>query len=91
MAEAANLWQDVSVPPPGETDDHLKASDQLKMHPKASGREAIDALLRQRLRGARREAIVTFAAEAAGTPLDLDINLEAAGIELGLKAATDLD
>jgi len=48
-------------------------------------REAIDAWLREQARRARHEAIVAYAAEMAGTDLDLDPQLEAAGIESLLK------
>jgi len=37
--------------------------------------------LRQQLRKARHEQIAAYAAEMAGTDLDLDPDLEAAGIE----------
>lgn len=50
-------------------------------------RAAIQAWLRQRRKVARRQAIAAFAAECAGTPLDLDAELEAAAAEdlLGLE------
>ncbi len=44
-------------------------------------REAIDFWLRQQLRSARHDAIAAYAAESAGTMLDLDADLEATGIE----------
>ena len=44
-------------------------------------REAIDSWLRQQQRKARHEAIAAYAKEMAGTPLDLDPDLEAAGID----------
>jgi hypothetical protein len=44
-------------------------------------REAIDLWLRHQLRKARHDAIATWAQEMAGTYLDLDTNLESAGIE----------
>jgi hypothetical protein len=44
-------------------------------------REAIDLWLRQQLRKARHEAIASYAAEMAGSNLDLDPELESAGIE----------
>jgi hypothetical protein len=47
--------------------------------------EALDLWLRQQVRKARYEAIAAFAAEYAGTALDLDVDLEAAGIEHLLK------
>lgn len=44
-------------------------------------REAIDWWLRQQRRQARHEAIAAYAAEMAGVDLDLDRDLESAGIE----------
>ena len=44
-------------------------------------REAIDSWLRERFRKARHDAIASYATKAAGTPLDLDLDLESAGIE----------
>jgi len=44
-------------------------------------REAIDFWLRQLQRKIRHDAIAAYAAEAAGTALDLDTGLEAAGVE----------
>jgi hypothetical protein len=44
-------------------------------------REAIECWLRQQRRKERHDRIAAYAAEMAGTPLDLDPDLEAAGIE----------
>ena len=44
-------------------------------------RQAIETWLRERKRAAVREAIAAYAAEHAGTPADLDVALEAAGLE----------
>jgi hypothetical protein len=44
-------------------------------------REAVDSWLRQQERKARHGAIAACAAEMAGTHLDLDTDLESAGIE----------
>jgi predicted transcriptional regulator len=44
-------------------------------------RQAIETWLRERKRAAVREAIAAYAAEHAGTPADLDVPLEAAGLE----------
>lgn len=44
-------------------------------------REAVDLWLRQQLRKARHDAIAAYAAQMAGTQLDLDADLESAGIE----------
>jgi hypothetical protein len=43
--------------------------------------EPVDSLLRQQLRKTRYESIAAYAAEMAGTDLDIDSDLEAAGIE----------
>jgi len=56
-------------------------AERSKVPATALAREAIDFWLRQQLRKARYDAIAAFAAEAAGTSLDLDNELEAAGIE----------
>jgi hypothetical protein len=44
-------------------------------------REAVDWWLRQQFRKARHDAIAAYAAEMAGTRLDLDADLESAAIE----------
>ena len=44
-------------------------------------REAVDWWLRQQVRKARHDAIASYAAEMAGTRLDLDAELESAAIE----------
>jgi hypothetical protein len=44
-------------------------------------REAVDWWLRQQFRKARHDAIAAYAAEIAGTRLDLDADLESAAIE----------
>ncbi|HEY6387886.1 MAG TPA: hypothetical protein VIX91_19590 [Candidatus Acidoferrum sp.] len=70
------------VPLPEETYEHLKAAAAHSKVPATTlAREAIDFWLRQRLRKARRDAIAAFAAEVAGTSLDLDDDLEAAAVE----------
>ncbi len=52
----------------------------------ALAREAVEWWLRQRFREARHEAIVAYAAEMAGSHLDLDTGLESAGIEYVVNA-----
>jgi hypothetical protein len=49
-------------------------------------REAIDFWLRSQARKARHEAITAYAAEMAGSDLDIDHNLESAGIDHLVKA-----
>ena len=71
---------------------HLPLSEQTYTHLRAEAeragvpattlaREAVDSWLRQQLRKARHDAIAVYAAEMAGTDLDLDPDLESAGIE----------
>jgi predicted transcriptional regulator len=70
------------VPLPDETYEHLRsAAERSKVPATAIAREAIDFWLRQELRKVRHDAITAYAAETAGSALDLDSNLEAAGIE----------
>jgi len=70
------------LPLPEETYNHLKAEAARAQVPATIlAREAIDSWLRQQLRRARHAAIADYAAEMAGTDLDLDSDLELAGIE----------
>ena len=70
------------VPLPDATYDHLRAAaERSKVPATALAREAIDFWLRHELRRARHEAIAEYAADMAGTPLDLDAHLEAAGVD----------
>ena len=74
------------LPLPDETYDRLKiAAERCNVPATVLAREAIDFWLRQQLRKARHDAISAFAAEAAGTPLDLDDELETAGVEQLIK------
>lgn len=70
------------LPLSDETYEHLRtAAARSKVPATAIAREAINFWLQQELRKARHNAIAAYAAEMAGTTLDLDANLEAAGIE----------
>ena len=70
------------VPLPEQTYDDLRAAAERTGVPAtALAREAIDSWLRQQWRKARHEAIAAYAVEIAGTDLDFDPELEAAGIE----------
>lgn len=57
------------------------AAERSKVPATAIARETIDFWLRQQLRKARHEAIAAYAADAAGTALDLDADLESVGIQ----------
>ncbi len=70
------------LPLPDDIYEHLRsAAERSKVPATSIAREAIDFWLKQQVRKARHEAIAAYAAEAAGTSLDLDANFEAAGIE----------
>jgi len=70
------------LPLPDETYAGLRAEAERTGVPATIlGREAVSWWLRQQYREARHEAIAAYAAETAGTHLDLDAELEAAGIE----------
>jgi len=70
------------LPLPDDTYEHLKAASVRSKVPATTlAREAIDSWLRQQARKARHDAIAAYAAEAAGTVLDLDPDLQAASIE----------
>lgn len=75
------------LPLPEETYSHLRAEAARAQVPATIlAREAIDSWLRQQLRKARHHAIADYAAEVAGTSLDLDSDLESAGIEHLVKS-----
>ena len=70
------------LPLPERTYEGLRVEAERTGVPStALAREAVDSWLRQQYRKARHEAIATYAAEMAGTHLDLDSDLESAGIE----------
>ena len=70
------------LPLPEKTYQHLKAEAERAQVPATIlAREAIDAWLQQQWRKARHDAIAAYAAEMAGTRVDLDPDLESAGIE----------
>ena len=54
-------------------------------------REAIDSWLRQQARKARHDAIAVYAAEMAGTTVDLDRELESAGVKLFAEGSKEFD
>lgn len=70
------------LPLPEQTYFSLRAEAERTQVPATTlAREAVDEWLKQRARQARLEAITAYASEVAGTPLDLDDDLESAGIE----------
>jgi predicted transcriptional regulator len=78
------------LPLPDETYDRLRSiAERSKVPATALAREAIDFWLRQQLRKARHEAIAAFAAEAAGSDLDLDHKLESAAVEHLMQTAKE--
>src|SRR5512138_2460433 len=85
--DAMRLWhtgkvKNFHLPLPDDTYEHLRSeAERSKVPATAIAREAIDFWLRQQLRKGRHDAIAAYAAEMAGTVLDLDASLEAAGIE----------
>jgi predicted transcriptional regulator len=74
------------VPLPDQTYDHLRSvAERSKVPATVLAREAIDYWVRQQLRQARHDAISAYAAEMAGTSLDLDPELETAAVEHLIK------
>jgi hypothetical protein len=70
------------LPLPEQTYAQLRAQAERARVPATTlAREAIDAWLRNQLRQARHDSIAAYAAEIAGTDLDLDSELESAGIQ----------
>ena len=70
------------LPLPDQTYIQLRAeAERAQVPATALAREAIDGWLRQQFRNARHDAIAAYAAEMEGTVLDLDSDLESAGIE----------
>ena len=76
------------LPLPDQTYNRLRAeAERTQIPATALAREAVDWWLRQQSRKARRDAIAAYAAEMAGTRLDLDTDLESAGIEHLVRTA----
>lgn len=70
------------LPLPDQTYAGLRAEAARTGVPATTlARNAVDSWLRQQYRKARHEAITAYAAEMGGTHLDLDTDLESAGIE----------
>ncbi len=75
------------LPLPERTYAHLRAeAERMQVPATTLAREAVDWWLRQQFRKARQDAIAAYAAEMAGTDLDLDPASESAAIAHLLKA-----
>jgi hypothetical protein len=76
------------LPLPEQTYSRLRAEAERTRVPATTlAREALDWWLREQARKSRHDAIRNYAAETAGTSLDLDPRLESAGVEHPMKAA----
>jgi len=74
------------LPLPEDMYARLRAeAERMQIPATTTARQAVDSWLRQQFRKARQEAIEDYAAEVAGTHLDLDSDLESAAIEHLLK------
>jgi plasmid stabilization system protein ParE len=74
--------KDFHLPLPEQTYTRLRAEAERTQVPATTlAREAIDAWLRYQAPKARHDSIAAYAAEMAATDLDLDRDLESAGIE----------
>ena len=77
------------VPLPDPIYQRLRAEAERTEVPATSlAREAIDEWLRQQRRKSQRDAIAAYAAEMAGTALDLDADLESAAVEHLIKSGS---
>ena len=78
------------LPLPEQTYSQLRAeAERTRVPATALARQAIDLWLRHQARKARHDAIAAYAAEMAGTDLDLDRDLESAGIDHLLKSSRE--
>jgi hypothetical protein len=78
--QAGNM-KNFHLPLPEPTHSLLRAEAQRTQRPATTlGRQAIDGWLRDQARKTTHDAIAAYAAEVAGTELDLDCELESAGI-----------
>jgi hypothetical protein len=75
------------LPLPAQTYTRLRTeAERAGVPATALARQAVDLWLRRQMRRARHNAIAAYAAEMAGTDLDLDTELELAGIEHLVKS-----
>jgi predicted transcriptional regulator len=76
------LRRNLHVPLSGPLHDRLRSEAKRSGRPAtALAREAIEAWVEERQRQAVHEAIVEYASEMAGSPADLDEELEKAGVD----------
>jgi hypothetical protein len=76
------------LPLPEPTYTRLRAeAERAHVPATALAREAIDSWLKSQVRKARHDAIAAYATKMAGTDLDLDCELESAGISHLVKAS----
>jgi hypothetical protein len=82
LLRGAKTMKNFHLPLPDQTYSLLRAeAERTQVPATALAREAVDWWLRRQLKKARRDLIASYAAEMAGTSLDLDADLESAGIE----------
>jgi hypothetical protein len=78
------------LPLPEATYTRLRAeAERAHVPATALAREAVDWWLRQQFKRTRHEAIAAYSAEMAGTPLDLDPDLESAGVDHLMKTGQE--
>ena len=76
------------LPPPERTYTVLRTeADRLQVPATTLAREAIDVCLKDQTRKATHNAIAEYAVELAGSELDLDHELESAGVEHLVKTS----
>jgi hypothetical protein len=79
------------LPLPEQIYTRLRAEAERTQIPATTlAREAVDEWLLRQSRKARHDAIAAYARETAGTSLDLDTDLESAGIEHLVKTGRHL-
>jgi len=77
-------WSNFHVPLPPDLHEILRDEAERSGMPAAAlAREALQSWLTQRRRQRLHEEIAAWAKDRAGTDLDLDKDLERAGLELG--------
>ena len=83
MYGMATMIRNFQLPLPQPTYRRLReAANRAKQPATVVARYAIETWLREQRKAALHEAIAAYAAKMAGTPADLDPDLEAAALEL---------